>query len=175
MPRLLYYQDGATLRTPRFLYYQDGGSLRVITEGYYQDGGTLRQWWPAEFAFLAAQTATGNRVSPSIPPAIARLGVYADGTVKRTLNAGAATTLYTWLLSGVNTDYEVLYTYVSGTVPAGPIGVWSSLGSDQIVSLSLAAGSPGSDSAVVSVQIRQTAGGAVVAGPVNFTLNCTVS
>ena len=124
---------------------------------------------------LSGQTASALRVSPSAPPALARLGIYADGTVKRTINAGGTTTLYNWLLLGASSDYEVLYTYVSGTVPSGPLGTWSNCGSNQIVTLSISGASPGSASSVVSVQLRLASSGVVLAGPVNFTLNCTVS
>lgn len=128
----------------------------------------------AALVVLTAASATSTRVSPSVPPATSSLGVYADGNVKRTINAGGASTLYAWKLSGLSSDYELLFTFVSGTVPSGTLGSWTSLASDSVISLSRSGSSVGTSSSVVSAQIRLASSGVVLAGPVNFTLTCNV-
>jgi len=144
MPRGLAYQDGANQRNIKFLYYQDGGSLRTITEAYYQDGANLRQWWPPEYVLLNNVNANAVRVLPDANPALARIGAYADGFVKRTINAGGALNQYQWLLTGVVADYDVRLTTVSGTAPAGPaLATWHNMAADQIWSLQKPGGSVG--------------------------------
>ena len=177
MARNLYYQDGVSLRNVRFLYYQDGANLRVITEGYYQDGANLRQWWPPEFVFLSNQTANANRILPDPANAQAQMGVYADGFYKRSINGGANTNLFQWLLAGggVASDYDVRLTAVSGTTPAGPaLSTWFNLGTDRVWTLVKAGGSVGSVSFTGTLEVGFTGTGVAITSS-TITFNATVS
>lgn len=176
MARNLHYQDGASQRNIKFLYYQDGASQRQITEAYYQDGANLRQWWPPEFVFLSNQTANANRILPDPANAQAQMGVYADGFFKRSINGGANTALFQWLLAGgTASNYDVRLTAVSGTTPSGPaLATWFNLASNQVWTIVKAGGSVGTVSFTGTLEIRDAATLAILATS-TITFNADVS
>jgi hypothetical protein len=80
------------------------------------------------------------------------------GVGQRSLTAGG-TASWTWLLSGLNSDYQVRLTVVSGTTPGGSSsGSWLSLGTSRSWTLT----TPG-DFNSVTVEIRRVSDSVVIA------------
>lgn len=75
--------------------------------------------------------------------------------------AGSGTNIagWTWLLSGLNSDYEVFATLNSGDSPTGPIGSWVALSTTRTWALT-AVISPEIKSCSLGLEIRPAGGGA---------------
>lgn len=124
---------------------------------------------------ISTASANANRILPDPAAAQASLGVYADGFVKRSINGGAALNQYTWLLLGINTDYDVRLTTIAGTAPAGPaLATWHNLGTDRVWTLSQAGGAVGSSSYSGTIEVRDAVS-LVVLGSATFSWSATVS
>ena len=164
----IYYQDGGFLRTPDYLYYQDGASTRTIVEAWYQDGANLRKVWPPDLVFLTNASAKATRPEPGT--ATATLSVSNIGAVVRTIN-GSGTSLYTWLIVGAASDYDVRATHISGTVPTGTFGSWLNCGTTR--SWSLSQGSLGTTTGSFTVELSQ-AGLATPIASATFTLTASI-
>lgn len=106
-------------------------------------------------AELTARTLRGMQALPGATYARAQYRIQANGLVRSNNIAGTPTTLETWLVSGVNSDFEVRATYVSGDVPAGPLNTWEDLTTDCVWTNDVTSTTPIVSTAVITVEIRR--------------------
>lgn len=84
-----------------------------------------------------------------------------SGSGGRSLAAGGSAT-WTWLLQGLNTDYQVRATYQSGNTPTGDaLSSWLSLGTTRSWSLSVGTGG-GTKDGFILVEIRRVSDSVVI-------------
>jgi len=115
-------------------------------------------------------TCSAGALAPN--DATATLNINAGGTVTRGINNGAPQTLYTWLLSGAASAWEVVATLQSGNTNLGTYGTPLNLGSGRSWGCFFG-GNSGSQSATVLIQVRPAGGGAFV-DSCTFSLDATV-
>lgn len=117
-------------------------------------------------AFISTRTAANVALGEAPGPvsATASYGLLTSGVLQ--IN-GADGVSGEWRLFGASADYDVRFTSVSGSVPTGvTYGAWLNLATSRVASLSASrSGSVGltSVSGVVTVEIRNTASGLVLA------------
>lgn len=124
--------------------------------------------FPIEIARLAGSgqilvnifddTATDRQID-SMATAVYQL--LSSGTGQSSRNTGVPST-WTWLLVGVNSDYQVRATLVSGPSPTGDaLGSWLSLNSSR--AWQIANANPGTVvTSVITVEIRKVANSQIV-------------
>jgi hypothetical protein len=92
--------------------------------------------------------------SHSATPGTATYSLNSSGIGSRSIAGGGSST-WTWLLMGLNTDYQVRVTYQSGDTPTGDaLGSWLSLGTTRSWSLSVG-GTGGSKDGFLQIDIRR--------------------
>lgn len=100
------------------------------------------------------------------------LGFASDGTIRDIDNVN----LYTWLLGGAATDYQAMWTPVSGTLDpsSAAVSTWLTLGGGGTVGWGalVSAPSTGTSTVVGTVQVRDAISGAVLASG-TFTVSAT--
>lgn len=106
-------------------------------------------------AELTTRTLRGMQALPGATYARAQYRIQADGLVRSDNVAGTPTTLETWLVSGVNSDFEVRATHVSGDVPAGPLNTWEDLTTDCVWTNDVTSSAPIESTSVITVEIRR--------------------
>jgi hypothetical protein len=167
----IYYQDGANQRHITGIYYQDGANLRTLQEVYYQDGANLRLVWtnaPAT-VYLEDAAQSGRAIAPST--ASATINFTSGGLVQSRANSNPYALLFTWLLSGAASAYQIRATVSSGTSPAGSaLNTWLNMGVDNLWVLSRS--TSGTSTSVLTIEIRDVATSTIRASA-TFTLQAT--
>ena len=161
----IYYRDGANTRAAISVTYRDGATNRAISEAWYQDGATLRKIWPAGAVALTGKAINDVKITPAT--ATATLSLLSAGTVSPS-SAGE------WLVAGAASDFEVFVTVNSGALSTGTAGSWLSLGTTLTWTVSRPGGSVGTNTANITVSIRDVATATVLASAV-FTLTANVT
>lgn len=146
------YGDSGTNRNINSITYGDAGTNRTILEVWVGDGGTNRLIFAA--VNLLGLDPSDAQINPT--PATAQYRLTSTG-----LEQATGSSDNTWLLAGSASDYEVRLTVNSGSLSTGSVGVWESLGTTR--TWTLTRGSVGTSTADTTVEIRLTAGGAIVA------------
>lgn len=134
---------------------KSGGAFVNVAAGWRRQGGAWVQIWPMIISGLVQITNQDIFHTDPLPGAAS--GSYqlnADGKVYQVLQ-GTPLLMETWLLSGVNTDYQARATLVSGDTPTiGTLNVWTALNVSQSWGFTLADPPPG-NTCVIHVEIRR--------------------
>jgi len=152
-----------------------GGAWKTVTNGWVYVGGAWKKFFPSFAATLSNLTIT--RTVTGGGAANATITVDADGYVYATTAGGGFTQRFQWLTGGgVAGDYSVGYTtLVSGTTPSSgaALNVFSALSSSRSWANNQAGGGSASKTSVLTMQIRETVSGNVLASA-TFTLTAAV-
>lgn len=122
-------------------------------------------------AATSDRTVSASALSPA--DATALYEVNFNGQVREALNNAASTFVENWLLSGVNTDYDVRATIVSGALSSGPVGVWTSGATGSAWTVARTSNLAGTTSCTFTLELRRTSD-LVVIDSSTIILNATV-
>jgi hypothetical protein len=88
--------------------------------------------------------------------------INSDGSASYGGNAADSSGNWTWLLYGLNTDYQIQATLVSGSTPSGsPVGSWLSLGTSR--SWTISRSLTGSTGCSLNIQVRRVVDQVIIA------------
>ena len=89
--------------------------------------------------------------------AVATYRLDAAGTISKTVFGGGISVYETWLLSGVNSDYQVRATLLSGGPLSGTAGTWQACSTSRTWTVSDAVADANEVAASVLIEIRDVA------------------
>lgn len=115
---------------------------------------------------------TDSVISPTDADAGFRLA--SSGQAQELRGLGTTNVSGQWLLSGSAGSYEVFCTVNSGSLSSGSSGVWENLGTTREWHRTRLSNIVGTDTCVITLQIRPAGGGAVLA-TAQITLNAEVT
>jgi hypothetical protein len=159
--------DAGTWRTATEVHVNDAGTWRQITEIYVNDAGTWRLVFSGATVAIANATWTDQAATPANAGVDFSLESDGDITVAETDDTGGvAVDQGDWLSPKTGmSGFDVRCTVSSGALTSGATcdGVtWLNLGTTRTWSRNRVSDTPGTNSAVILLEIRRTSTGVTV-------------
>lgn len=156
-----FYCDAGALRELLAVFYRDGGVLRDVQKIFYRHEGELQLVFEkiTSEADVVLTDVTVFQLGEGMSQ-IAGYRANASGVIQKRFN-GLYTTHETWLLAGVESDFEFRATQVSGdTVLGDSLSTWVGATCEWYVQATLPLDVA---EAVLTVEVRPAGGGATLA------------
>lgn len=145
------------------------GTWKAVQEIWRKESGSWVRIWQDFDADLSGLPASLRHIDISPNVAEVSLSIRANGTWNASANASYSGT---WMVRGVNSDFQVRVTKTSGTAtPSGTLGSWLSLTSDR--SWTLQKYGTGSSTCTILVEIRSSSTSEVLTSK-SITLEATI-
>ena len=110
-----------------------GGAWKSVTRAWVGVGGAWKEFYISTRTQLLWTTGTASTLTLTTCTASYKLD--SDGNVYASGGTGAYVLKGLWLVQGAASDYEVYASAVSGTLDAGTLDTWLSLGTDRVWSI----------------------------------------